>query len=83
MRAKLEKFEYDPSLEIVSEDRFGPITKPYEDFLTLPKSVKIHFIDSESNVHILDKLLDEKYIGVDSEWRPKLTKFHRTYPALL
>lgn len=31
----------------------------------------------------LDCLLSEPYIGVDSEWRPSLTKFHITAPALL
>ena len=30
----------------------------------------------------MDELKEEKYIGVDSEWRPQLTKFHKTYPAL-
>jgi hypothetical protein len=28
-------------------------------------------------------LLNEKFIGVDSEWRPELTQFHKTKPSLL
>ncbi len=27
-------------------------------------------------------MLEEKYIGVDSEWRPSITTFHKTKVAL-
>lgn len=39
-------------------------------------------ISSYEDLDKLDYLLTEQYIGVDSEWRPSLTKFHKTYPAL-
>lgn len=40
-------------------------------------------ISTLGDIAKLNALLDEPYIGVDSEWRPSLTKFHKTYPALL
>lgn len=32
---------------------------------------------------MLEELLDSEYIGVDSEWRPTMTKFDPMRPALL
>jgi hypothetical protein len=39
-------------------------------------------ISNVEELALLDELFSEPYIGVDSEWRPTLTKFHNTYPNL-
>ena len=39
-------------------------------------------ISTDGDLYKLDALFDEPFIGVDSEWRPSLTKFHITQPAL-
>ena len=38
--------------------------------MRLPESVKLHWIGEKSDIDKLKLLLDEPYIGVDSEWRP-------------
>jgi len=48
----------------------------------LPESVKVVHISAHEDIVKLDQLFEERYIGVDSEWRPALTKFHKTNPAL-
>jgi hypothetical protein len=32
-------------------------------------------VETEADVERLDAIIGEKYIGVDSEWRPALVKF--------
>ena len=61
-------------------DFFGPITEG--EILRLPEHVGVEMISTLQDIDKLDNLFSEKYIGVDSEWRPQLTKFHKTYPAL-
>jgi ribonuclease D len=63
-------------------DIFGPLSDPPSNYITLPSDVRVEVIDSVVDIPKLDVLLSEPYIGVDSEWRPSLTKFHTTYPAL-
>jgi len=36
----------------------------------LPDYVKVEWIGSEADVPKLEVLLEEEFIGVDSEWRP-------------
>ncbi len=53
-------------------------------YLELPKTVTIHYIDSEDKLDLFDNLSpspeipeeDPEPIGIDSEWRPTLNVFH-------
>jgi hypothetical protein len=64
-------------------DKFGPLSSPVENYKSLPEHVEVQMVERDDQVEQLDELLGEKYIGVDSEWRPSLVRFHKTYPALL
>lgn len=44
--------------------------------MRLPENVKIEFIDTEERVQLLEELVDSRYIGVDSEWRVQVHKWH-------
>jgi hypothetical protein len=67
---------YNPSKEPPSYDVFGP--KSAGNYIRLPEGFKVSWVGSEEDIPNLLALLDEPYIGVDSEWRPTLTKFHKT-----
>ena len=82
VRDELEKINYDPSKEEKFVDDFGPVSKPAANFMQLPLGFKVEMVSTPEDIKLLDYLKDEPYIGVDSEWRPSLTKFHYTYPAL-
>ena len=41
-----------------------------DDYLSLPSFVKVEMISTEDDVQKLEVLLEEEFIGVDSEWRP-------------
>lgn len=71
---------YDPKKETISTDKFGPLTAV--DLISLPEHVKVEWVGSPDDINKLDALLTEPFIGVDSEWRPSLAKFHNTKPAL-
>ena len=67
--------------EIIDVD--GPITAKTKEFayFSLPKNSKIHLIDTEETVSLLD-LLDETVgidepLGIDCEWRPSMSVFHK------
>ena len=47
-------------------------------YLRLPADVKLDFIDNENKIDKLMKLSGCKYVGVDSEWRPQIHKWHKT-----
>ena len=81
---KLEKVAYDPSKDnsVAQQGEFSPVCRPVEDYLSLPKEVKLEWIGSEQDVPKLEQLLEEPFIGVDSEWRPELTQYHKTRPSL-
>ena len=53
-------------------DQFGPVTQPIMNYIRLPDSVSVHWIGSEDDVGKLACLLDEPFVGVDSEWRMDL-----------
>ena len=72
---------HDPAKDPVPYDEFGPLTD--DKCLSLPKNVPVEWISERSDIRKLDKLLLEPYIGVDSEWRPSLAKFHKTCPAII
>ena len=46
--------------------------------MRLPAEIRIKFVGTEEDVEELEELKGERYIGVDSEWRPALTMFHKT-----
>ena len=81
---KLEKVVYDPTKDtsVAQQGEFSPVSRPVENYLSLPKEVKLEWIGSDEDVPKLEQLLEEPYIGVDSEWRPELTQYHRTRPSL-
>lgn len=71
--------KYDESKDFKAEDDlFEPISQPSKDYLRLPLDIKIEFIDSDKGLSHLDDLMNQKYIGVDAEWRPMLHKWHKT-----
>ena len=61
---------------------FGPMSQPVADYIKLPDFVKLTWIGTEEDVPKLSALLDDEFIGVDSEWRPQLTQLHKTKPSL-
>ena len=67
---------YNSNLDPKPFDYFGPLSQG--EYLRLPENVRVKFISKKEEINQLDELLDEKFIGVDSEWRPELTKFHKT-----
>lgn len=58
----------DTSLQV--KDSFTPMSQPIENYLQLPEEVKVNWIGTEEDVPKLAILLDDEFIGVDSEWRP-------------
>jgi hypothetical protein len=80
IREVLADVIYDPKKEVTQVDKFGPISG--DDLISLPEHVKVEWIGTPQDINKLDALLTEPYIGVDSEWRPSLAKFHNTRPAL-
>jgi len=80
IKEDLADIVYDPKKEVQQVDKFGPISG--DDLISLPEHVKVEWIGSPDDINKLDALLSEPYIGVDSEWRPSLAKFHNTKPAL-
>lgn len=79
-REILEDTVYEPKKEPVVIDRFGPGGEG--DFISLPSEVRVEWVGTLEDINKLDALLTEPFIGVDSEWRPSLAKFHNTKPAL-
>lgn len=45
--------------------------------------VKVTFIGNEKDCEILRSLTGKDMVGMDSEWRPQMTKFDVMRPALL
>jgi hypothetical protein len=39
-------------------------------------------VATDADVTKLAVLLNDEFIGVDSEWRPQLTQYHKTKPSL-
>jgi hypothetical protein len=50
--------------------------------MKLPNHVNLHWIGNDNDVHLLKLLLEEKYIGIDSEWRPEITVFNKARPSI-
>lgn len=75
VKEKLENTEYDESKDssLYLYDEFEPLSKPKEEYLQLPNTVKVEWIATEEDVPKLKELLSEPLIGMDSEWRPELS----------
>ena len=57
---------------------FGPLTKPEDEFLRLPPDVKVEVISELVDIPKLEVLIGASTIGVDSEWRPQVSKWQET-----
>jgi 3'-5' exonuclease len=79
-REQLIPVVYDQKRDPVPYDAFGPLSDG--KCIEIPPGVTVEMISTLDDIKKLDALLVEPYIGVDSEWRPSLTKFHHTAPAL-
>ena len=81
---KLANFDYDPSQDtsLNRYDEFEVLSRPKEDFIQLPDEVGLDWVGTEKDVQKLEVLMHEELIGVDSEWRPQLTRYHKTAPSL-
>ena len=87
MRAELEKYSAKVDAEKLQKqfghkDFYGPITGPPEQFFRLPETCKVHFIATEEELKKAECLIGMELIGVDAEWRPGMTTFQQSKPAL-
>ena len=82
VKEHLDDYDYDPSKDVPAPDFFGPVSTAIESYIVLPDHVKVQMISTVADIPKLNELLKEPFVGVDSEWRPSLTKFHKTAPAL-
>jgi len=64
--------EYDENALKANEDRFGPVSEPFENYMRMPDTVKLNWIGKEEDLDKLDQLLSEPYVGIDSEWKMTL-----------
>jgi hypothetical protein len=78
----MEQIVYDPTQDLQPDDKFAPCSVG-SDVLHLPKDVAVKFIGQESDVISLRQMIGKPFIGMDSEWRPQMTKFENMRPALL
>lgn len=81
----LMQMKYDAERDYQPKrDLFEPVSQPPEAHLRLPESIKIEVIETEEMVDNLKVLCGKKYVGVDSEWRVQLHRWHDTKgPAIL
>ena len=81
-KQEIEGIKYNPAQDMQPEDAFAPVGDPNK-CLRLPPSVQVYFIGTEKDCASLSKLVGQPFIGMDSEWRPTMTKFDQMRPALL
>lgn len=43
----------------------------------------MHFISKKEDIDLLDCLKSEPFIGIDTEWKPPVTKLDKTITAIL
>ena len=69
---KISSIEYDPAQDssLNGYDEFEQLSRPKEDYISLPPHVNLHWIGTDADVEKLAVLLNDEFIGVDSEWRP-------------
>jgi hypothetical protein len=81
---KMDTVEYDIAQDssLNGYDEFEQLSRPIEEYIKLPEFVKVQWVGTDEDVDKLAVLLKEEFIGVDSEWRPQLTQYHKTKPSL-
>ena len=63
---------------------FYPVSKPMEDYLTLPEHIEFKFLDASMDfTPELKKLIGQQYIGLDAEWRPVFNWGQKEVPSIL
>ena len=77
----MNSIQYDPSKDIQPVDKFAPCGDGTS--LHLPADVTVKFIGTEADCVHLRTLIGKPFVGMDSEWRPTMTKFDLMRPALL
>ena len=77
----MARIKYNPSLDDMPVDQFGPVSEG--QCLKLPSHVQVKFIGNQADCQQLRSLIGKPIIGMDSEWRPTMTKFDNMRPALL
>lgn len=60
------------------KDMFEPVSLPADEHLRFPVDNYFVGIYKEADIKQLQPLVGQRFVGVDSEWRPQLTKFHTT-----
>jgi hypothetical protein len=66
------------------KDLFEPKSSPPKDYLRLPVSLEVQFIGTPEDIPKLKTLKGQKFIGVDSEWRPQITRWTESNgPAII
>ena len=72
---------YDEEKDLLPIDQFGPVADTPS--LKLPADLEVKFIHKVEEIQLLKTLIGKEYVGMDSEWRPTMTKFDNMRPALL
>lgn len=80
----LDKVEYDETKDssLQKHDAFEPLSRPKAEYVQLPAHVKVDWVGTDDDVSKMAILLEDEFVGVDSEWRPQLTQLHKTKPSL-
>ena len=81
----ISSFKYDKEKDWKPiTDLFEPVSHPPKDYHRIPHEAKIEFISKDKQLKLLESLIDQKYIGVDAEWRPQMHRWQEAKgPALL
>lgn len=68
----LKLIDYDESKDssLQQYDAFEPLSKPANEYIKLPDHVSVTWIGTDDDCQKLEILLEDEFIGVDSEWRP-------------
>ena len=75
--------KYKPNEDLKPVDRFAPRTEKENEMLTFPEEANVYFIKSENDLTRLMQLVGTPYVGIDSEWRPTISKLDAERPALM
>ena len=75
----IENLKYDASKDYKPPvDMFDPVSTPVQEYLRLPVDLAVDFISKEKDIQKLEVLVGKPFVGVDSEWRPQITRWHNT-----
>jgi len=81
MQREMARIKYSADLDDMPVDQFGPVLEG--PCLRLPAQLQVKFIGNPTDCQQLKKLIGKPIVGMDSEWRPTMTKFDSMRPALL